>query len=279
MKPAVVPEESERWTTVIVVLGQRDARVQRLDRRVVPGLDLADEDRAERRAVELQAALDAREVVGDGDRAQEHRDLHRRAAVLADRFCVFGLQRRVAGAEVDDLVLDRRQARAGADGLVVDLEAADGGAPLFVDGGGEGRAGARDGSGRSRDGRRSLRGRSAGRGSGRGARVARATARGDPDREQRAACERAQLVLDHCFSLAELSFRPAGAGRGCRGASRVQRQPRRPCSSLCSCFLGRRVGKRRSQPDNSLLSGRCRRCEHFVKAAVGSGSRIRGACG
>ena len=123
MKPEVVPEESERWITVIAVLGQRHTRVQGRDLGVVPGLDLADEDVAERLAVELQAALDTGQVVGDGDRAQEHRDLHGGAAVLGDRFFVCRLQRRVAGAEVDDLALDRRDARAGADGLVVDGQA------------------------------------------------------------------------------------------------------------------------------------------------------------
>ena len=103
MKPAVVPEESERWITVIAVLGSVDAGVQRLDLGVVPGLDLAEEDVGDRLAVELQAGLDAWQVVGDGDRAEEHRDLHRGAAVLGDRFFVGRLQRRVARAEVDGL--------------------------------------------------------------------------------------------------------------------------------------------------------------------------------
>ena len=62
---------------------QRYARVQRLDLGVIPGLDLAEVDVGDRLAVELQAGLHAGEVVGDGDRAKEHRDLHRRAAVLA----------------------------------------------------------------------------------------------------------------------------------------------------------------------------------------------------
>ena len=103
MKPEVVPEESERWTTVIAVLGSVERRVQRLDRGVVPGLDLAEEDVGDRLAVELQAGLHAGQVVGDGDRAEEHRDLHGGAAVLGDRFFIGGLQRRVAGAEVDGL--------------------------------------------------------------------------------------------------------------------------------------------------------------------------------
>ena len=62
----VVPEESERWTTVIAV-GELQARVELRDRRVVPGGDLAQVDFGDRPAVEFQARLDARKVVGDGD--------------------------------------------------------------------------------------------------------------------------------------------------------------------------------------------------------------------
>ena len=99
---------------------QRDPWVQRLDLGVIPGLDVAHEDVAERLAIKLEARLHAGQVVADRDRAKEHGDLHWRAAVLCDRGFVFGLQRRIACAEVDRLVLQRREAGSRADGLIVD---------------------------------------------------------------------------------------------------------------------------------------------------------------
>ena len=258
---------------------QRHAGVQRLDLGVVPGLDLAQEDVAEGLAVELQAGFDAREVVGDGDRAQEHRDLDGRAAVLGDRFFIGGLQRRVAGAEVDDLALDRRDAGTGADRLVVDGQAGLRGGPLFVDGRGERRARAGDrsrGRGRRRGGRcwsAAGRARSAGR--------ARTAARCQAQTEQRTTRERAHLVSDHWVSLngcrKRRVGRPGGAGRLVTGRGRGASGQRGAC--MCTAFRHCRRDKRPLHPGNSLFNRRCPPCEHFVKAGVGSGSRSPGGCG
>ena len=91
MKFFVVPDSSERWQTVIVVPGRLDAAVELRDRRVVPLLDLAEEDVGDRRAVELQALVDAVDLVRDGHRAEHGRDVDRRrpcpsAALISSSF-------------------------------------------------------------------------------------------------------------------------------------------------------------------------------------------------
>ena len=116
---------------------QRRVRVEVLDRAVVPVLDLAEVDVGDRLAVELEALVDARQVVGHGDRPEDGRDLDRRA--LLEPGLVVGRQRRVAGREADRPGLQRRDARTGAGRVVVQghalaLEVA---APLHVDGGRE----------------------------------------------------------------------------------------------------------------------------------------------
>src|SRR3954471_2773191 len=122
--------------------GDRRAAVERLDRRVVPALDLAQVDVGQRLAVELEAALDAVEVVGGRDRAQRERHLDRLA--LLDRRAVVGGQRRIGAGEVGRAGGELRDAGARADALVVDgqalaLEVV---ADLLVDRRGERRAGA-----------------------------------------------------------------------------------------------------------------------------------------
>src|SRR3954451_13095663 len=99
-------------------LGRRqlDVRVLGLDRRVVPALDLAQVDVAQRLAVELQAALDAAQVVGRRDRAERERDLDGRA--LLDGGLVLVGQRRVRAGEVHGAGGELRYAGAGTDALV-----------------------------------------------------------------------------------------------------------------------------------------------------------------
>ena len=120
MKIHVVPEPSERWTTLILVDGQLDAGVQARDRRVVPGRDLADVDAARAAsAVELElAGRDALEVDDRDDAADDHGELHQAVGLEVGL-----LERRVGGAEVDGLGLDGRDAAARADRLVVELDA------------------------------------------------------------------------------------------------------------------------------------------------------------
>src|ERR687886_401229 len=130
-----------------VVARQLHAGVLARDLRVVPLLDLAEEDVGRGLAVELEALLDAVEVVGDRHGAEDGRHVDRvRALLLGGRDLVV-LHRRVGGAEVDGARAELRDAAAGADGLVVDrrpVRLLEAGGPLLVDGGGERRAGAVD---------------------------------------------------------------------------------------------------------------------------------------
>ncbi len=79
MNPAVVPEESERCTTVMAVLGRFIPGLSFLIAASFQVLILPEEDVGQRRPVELEAALDAGEVVGHGDRAEGDRELEDRA--------------------------------------------------------------------------------------------------------------------------------------------------------------------------------------------------------
>src|SRR3954469_13547812 len=129
------------------VARQLDAGVLARDLRVVPLLDLAEEDVGGRLAVELEALLDAVEAVRDGHRAEDGRHVDGVAALLLGGRDLVVLHRRVRGAEVDGAGAELGDAAARADGLVVDggavglLEAR---GPLLVDGRREGRAGAVD---------------------------------------------------------------------------------------------------------------------------------------
>src|SRR3954454_9857837 len=122
------------------------ARVPLGDRRVVPLRDLAEEDVGDGLAVELEALLDAVDVVGHGDRAEHARDVDRVALLLGGRDLLV-LHRGVGGAEVDGAGGELGDAAAGADRLVVDgraLGVLEAGRPFAVDGGREGRARAVD---------------------------------------------------------------------------------------------------------------------------------------
>ena len=210
---------------------------------------------------------------------EEHRDLDGGAAVLGDRFFVGGLQRRVAGAEVDDLALDRRDAGARADGLVVDGQARLRGGPLFVDGGRERRAGAGDRS-RARGGRRGGLRRRCAVGSSvlRSSWCSRSSSCRMPRGPSASSAQPASAPILFLITGSPLTGcrvrrvrRPTGlAIAACPPRDRL---PERRSSALCvPC-------KRPLQPGNSLFNRRCPPCEHFVKAGVGSGSRIPGGCG
>ena len=119
---------------------QRDARVELLDRRVVPGRDLAREDLRQRRAVHVQQVLRAVEVVDHRGGREGPRDL--RAALAGGE--LVARERRVAGAEVDRAARDRVDAAARADRAVLDLVAvgrANGRNPLRDEWGDEAAAG------------------------------------------------------------------------------------------------------------------------------------------
>ena len=121
----------------MLVARQLRARVLARDLRVVPLLDLAEEDVGDGLAVELEALVDAVDVVGDRDRAEDRRDVDGVAALLLGGRELVVLHRRVGGAEVDGARAELRDAAAGADGLVVDgraLVLLEAGGPLLVDG-------------------------------------------------------------------------------------------------------------------------------------------------
>ena len=144
MKPAVVPEESERWMTVIAVLGSVTPGFSALIAGVVPGLDLAEVDVGERRAVELQAGLDAGQVVGDGDRARGTSGSGRRGCrSWRSLSSSAGFSGGSLAPKSTVLASSDGDARARADRLVVDRQAGLRRGPLLVDRRGERRAGAR----------------------------------------------------------------------------------------------------------------------------------------
>src|SRR5215211_2490921 len=147
--------EELRRTRFIRAVADRDVRVRDLyalvlsrDRRVVPLLDLAEEDVGNRRPVELEALGDPGDVVRDGDGARHGGDVDR-GALLRGRLDLVIVHGRVGGAEVDRAGGELGNAAARADGLVVDRRAgrvlvARG--PLGVDRGRERRPGSVDGA-------------------------------------------------------------------------------------------------------------------------------------
>src|SRR6185312_6928624 len=122
---------------------EAQARVELLDRRVVPGLYLAAEDVSGGRAVELEPGLDPGQVVGHRDRAEGDRELE---DVTLHGLLVLGLERRIGAREVHRRRLQVGDARAGADAVVVDRQALalEVGAPLLIDRLGQRRARAVD---------------------------------------------------------------------------------------------------------------------------------------
>src|SRR4051794_25521915 len=114
---------------LVGAVADRDRGVRQLragvllrDRRVVPVLDLPEEDVGDGRAVELEPLVDAVDVVGDGDGAEHARDVDR-VALLLGRGDLLVLHRRVGGTEVDGAGGELRDAAARADALVVDGQA------------------------------------------------------------------------------------------------------------------------------------------------------------
>src|SRR4051794_20579224 len=160
------------------LVGQLRARVGCGDGRVVPLLDLAEEDVRDGLAVELEPLVDAVDVVGDRDGPEDARDVDGLALLLGRRDLRV-LHGGVRGAEVDGAGGELGDAATGADALVVDAEAVlvlQARGPLLVDGQGEGGAGAVDRAGQR------LR---AARGAVAAARGAAApTARGDAEAER-----------------------------------------------------------------------------------------------
>ena len=114
-----MPDPSERWTTAIALLGQIDARVERLDLGIVPARDVALEDVGERRPVEDELArLDALEIHDRHRAAHDHRELDETGC-----FQVVRLEGHVGGAEGHGLGLDLLDAAARADRLIVQADA------------------------------------------------------------------------------------------------------------------------------------------------------------
>src|SRR4051794_37841317 len=186
------------------VAGQLDAGVLTRDLGVVPLLDLAEEDVSDGLAVELEALLDAVDVVRDGHRAEHRRHVDGVAALLLGRRDLVVLHRRVGGPEVHGAGAELRDAAARADGLVVDRRAVrllEAGGPLLVDRRRERGAGTID--------------RAAGLGHAAGARAARATgarvavvaaAGGRGERQHGAATQGQQVVRPHKGLLGGVRF-------------------------------------------------------------------------
>ena len=142
MKFSVVPEPSERYGDGDGLVGQVGVGVVGGDGRVVPGRDLALEDLGERVRRQLQL-VDAVEVVRDGDRGEDGREVEDLAALELGQVLV--LDEAVGAGAVDDLVGQVLAALARAAAAVVDgdarrrlLERGDG---LLVEGLREGGAG------------------------------------------------------------------------------------------------------------------------------------------
>src|SRR3954453_4610628 len=89
------------------------------DRGVVPVLDLPEEDVGDGLAVELEALVDALDVVRHGDRAEHARDVDRIALLLGGR-ALLVLHSGAGGAEGAGAGGELRDATARADPLVVD---------------------------------------------------------------------------------------------------------------------------------------------------------------
>src|SRR3954451_877222 len=193
------------------VARQLHAGVLAGDLGVVPLLDLAEEDVGDGLAVELEALVDAVDVVGDGDRAEDRRDVDGIAALLLGGRDLVVLHRRVGGAELDGPGAELGDAAARADRLVVDRRAArllEAGGPLLVDGRRERGAGAVDrAAGLGGAARAGARRRAA------GARVrVVAAAGGRGERERGAAAQGEQVLRPHRDSSGSWWGVAAGTG-------------------------------------------------------------------
>jgi hypothetical protein len=99
---------------------QRRAAIEGGDLRVVPPLDIAKINVHQRRPVELEVTVEARQVVGQHDRPGDGGNLDDvlRAAGLFHFFLAHG---RIGAGEVEGLVRDALDAAARPDRLVIDL--------------------------------------------------------------------------------------------------------------------------------------------------------------
>ena len=123
VKLSVVPESSERCTAWIAVDGSLAPGLSALIAGVVPLGDLAGEDLGQGGRLELEV-VHAVEVVGDGDRADDHRQVDAPGRRRSGRWpcgCSSVLERGVGAGEVGRAGDEGCDAGAGAGGLVVDL--------------------------------------------------------------------------------------------------------------------------------------------------------------
>jgi TolB-like protein/anti-sigma regulatory factor (Ser/Thr protein kinase) len=145
--PAGSRLEPPPYQRIAGLRGKLRIRIELGNRRIVPGLDIAEIDLGQCRPIELElTGLDALEVHHRDGAADDGRELDE--AILVQ---LIGGERHVGGAEGDGLVLDLLDAAAGADRLVV--QACPGLLPVgirpfCIDRIGEGRSGARDIQGR-----------------------------------------------------------------------------------------------------------------------------------
>ena len=104
-----------------VFVREGDAGVQFLEARIIPLLDLAEEDVCEDITGEDERLRDLRQVVGGHDRAERHGDVERCPSLGVLELRV--VHRSIGRAEVGGLILMSLDSTAGTDSLVVDLEA------------------------------------------------------------------------------------------------------------------------------------------------------------
>src|SRR5579875_171441 len=105
-----------------ILVGQRNARIESGDLRVVPGFDLAHEDVGQHRAGQFQMAVDAAEIVGYSDGTKRDRNMNNGTIRT---FCQLRVgHRRIGGAEIDERVEQVIDASAAADELVINVGAA-----------------------------------------------------------------------------------------------------------------------------------------------------------
>ncbi len=119
----VVPEPSERWTTLTSLSGSVTPGVRGGDLRVVPLRDRPEEQAGDDVRRHLERGRQALEVVGDDDRPEGGRDLDGLAVARGGRDLAV-LEERVGGAEVDGVLGPALDPAAGPDRLVVQLHPA-----------------------------------------------------------------------------------------------------------------------------------------------------------
>jgi len=97
----------------------RSRLVQRRDLRIIPFRDFSEIDSRENRTIQFQFRI-ARNVIGDGHRAGDDRDVQNFARRIFHRLVS---HRGIGSAEIDGLLEQLLNARAGADGLIIELNA------------------------------------------------------------------------------------------------------------------------------------------------------------